>query len=136
GSHRGPIYDHHEDGVFCGAISEEAAADVLAGAVPLIAPAGSVSFHHARTLHGSDVNRSGGDRRLLLFEVMAADAWPIAGTSARWIDWDEYHGRLLCGEEPTVPRMAAVPLRPPVPSKAATSIFAYQQRASSAYYAG
>ena len=137
GSHRGPVHSHHSEGLFCGAVDTATAQTALAEAVPLIAPAGSVSFHHARTLHGSETNRSGADRRLLLFEVAAADAWPLAGSSARWVDWEEFHGRLLCGAEPEAPRMTAVPIRLPQPAhKNAGSIFAFQALGQHRYYAG
>lgn len=136
GSHRGPLYSHHNEGLFCGSVDTEVAQEAAHQAVPVIAPAGSVSLHHARALHGSDINRSGADRRLLLFEVVAADAWPLAGSSARWTDWAEFHGRLLCGDEPEVPRMAAVPIRPPQPAhQNAGSIFAYQKLGGQHYYA-
>ena len=136
GSHRGPLYNHHSDGLFCGSVDTAVAADALKHAAPVIAPAGSVSFHHARALHGSDVNRSGADRRLLLFEVMAADAWPLAGSSARWVDHDEFRSRLLCGDEPEVPRMESAPIRPPQPAhQNAGSIFAFQKLGQHRYYA-
>jgi len=137
GSHRGPVYSHHSEGLFCGAVDAAVAREALKRAVPVTAPAGSVSFHHVRMLHGSDVNRSGADRRLLLFEVAAADAWPLAGSSARWVDWPEFHGRLLCGEEPEAPRMEAVPIRLPQPAhQGAGSIFAFQKLGKHRYYAG
>src|SRR5215475_2287208 len=72
GSHRGPIYDHHEDGVFIGAIDVAATGCDVSGAVPLIAPAGSVSIHHARLVHGSAANTSGAQRRFLLNQYRAA----------------------------------------------------------------
>ncbi|EDP62682.1 phytanoyl-CoA dioxygenase family protein [alpha proteobacterium BAL199] len=128
GSHRGEVYSHHRDGWFCGAVDRATTERLLPSAVPFHAPAGSVSFHHARALHGSDINRSGGDRRLLLFEVMAADAWPLAGASGKFTSFEEWHERLLCGEEPERPRMTSVPVRlPQPPAPVATSIFALQR---------
>ena len=47
--------------------------------MPLTGPAGSMSFHHVRTLHGSAQNTSSRDRHLLLYEYAAADAWPLIG---------------------------------------------------------
>lgn len=136
GSHRGPVYSHHSDGLFCGAVDGEAARQAAARAVPVTGPAGSVSFHHVRLLHGSDVNRSGADRRLLLYEVMAADAWPLAGSHARWVDLEEFRSRLLCGEEPAQPRMADVPVRLPLPKpEGPGSIFAFQKSGKNRLYA-
>ena len=79
-SHRGPIHDHHADGAFCGGIDLERTPVDLSGAVALTAPAGSITIHHARLVHGSAVNRSARQRRILFFEYAAADAWPLAGT--------------------------------------------------------
>ena len=79
GSHRGPIFDHHADGVFCGAM-DPANRDVDFGtAIPLTGKAGSITVHHVRAVHGSAPNISDRDRRLLLFQFRAADAWPMLG---------------------------------------------------------
>src|SRR5439155_35604 len=53
GSHRGPVHDHHVDGRFCGAIDPVVAGLDCSGAVELLAPAGSVTLHHVRMVHGS-----------------------------------------------------------------------------------
>ena len=76
GSHQGPIYDHHQDDYFIGAISPHRDGIDLSGAVPLELAAGDMSIHHVRTLHGSAPNTSDKARRFLLFEYAAADAWP------------------------------------------------------------
>ncbi len=116
GSHRGPILDHHGKGGFSGAI---AASAVDAGrAVALTAPAGSISLHHVRLVHGSDLNRSSRDRRLLLYEITAADAFPIMGALSKLPSIDEYDSRLLCGEPTLEPRLAPVPVRIPQPAPA------------------
>ena len=53
GTHRGEIFNHHgPDGYFCGAIDPETAALDFNQAVACEGPAGSVTFHHARTVHG------------------------------------------------------------------------------------
>ena len=88
-SHLGPIHDHHADGAFCGGIDLARTPLDLSGAVALTAPAGSVTIHHARLVHGSAVNRSERPRRLLFFEYAAADAWPLAGTESL-DDLDEF----------------------------------------------
>jgi phytanoyl-CoA hydroxylase len=111
GSHKGPIWDHHADGRFCGAM-DPAACDVdFAKAVPLTAPAGSMSFHHVRAVHGSAQNTSDKPRQLLLFEFAAVDAWPLMGVK----DFDEFNSRIVAGEETIVPRLADVPVRMPLP---------------------
>jgi hypothetical protein len=46
-------------------------------AVALAGRAGSITVHHAQPVHGSAVNTSNKDRRPLLFQFRAADAWPL-----------------------------------------------------------
>lgn len=46
GSHRGPIHDHHSDGVFVGAMDLTASGYNIKDAVALTGPAGSISIHH------------------------------------------------------------------------------------------
>src|SRR6202011_507507 len=58
GTHKGPVYDHHVDGCFSGAIDPSAVDLDFSQAVPLTAPAGSMSFHHVRLVHGSAQNTS------------------------------------------------------------------------------
>jgi phytanoyl-CoA hydroxylase len=116
GSHTGPIHDHHFSGRFCGAMDTTTAGGFDYGkAVKLLAPAGSVTLHHARTVHGSAPNTSGASRNFLLYEAMAADAWPLAGTFAPFSDLDEFNSRMLCGEPTLQPRLEAVPVRIPLP---------------------
>jgi len=115
GSHRGPVYDHHAEGRFCGGIDPATTQLDASGAVALTGPAGSITLHHVRLVHGSDLNRSGRDRRFMLYEMSAADAWPLHGTSSPFTDLEEYNSRLLCGEPTTLPRMQALPVRIPLP---------------------
>lgn len=113
GSHRGPVYSHHSaDGRFCGSIDPGELADAIPNAVPATGPAGSMSFHHVRTLHGSAQNVSDRPRNLLLYEVAAADAWPLSGVK----DLTAFDANLITGHGPTiVPRLADVPVRMPLP---------------------
>ena len=52
GSHRGPVYDHHVDGVFAGAFIPTEVGLNPSDAVELKGPAGSISIHHGRIVHG------------------------------------------------------------------------------------
>jgi phytanoyl-CoA hydroxylase len=114
GSHLGPIFDHHDDeGFFCGAIDPGRGEVDFSRAVKLTGPAGSITVHHARTVHGSATNTSGRPRRLLLHQYRAADAWPIMGVP----DYQAYRAMLLCGEE-CEPRLTPVPVRLPLPPAA------------------
>ncbi len=109
GSHKGPVLDHHQDGRFAGAVTDPAFDDSTAEKVEL--PAGGISLHHVRALHGSLPNRSPNPRRLLLFEYCAGDAWPLRGA-----DWEAYCNAFVRGEPSTQPRLAAVPVRLALPA--------------------
>jgi phytanoyl-CoA hydroxylase len=111
GSHRGPVFDHHAEGHFCGAMDPERGEVDFSSAVKLTGPAGSITVHHARTVHGSATNSSGKPRRLLLHQYRAADAWPLLGVA----DFSQYGGLLVCGEDTLEPRLERVPVRLPLP---------------------
>jgi phytanoyl-CoA hydroxylase len=116
GSHHGPVHDHHgPDGRFCGAIDPAAAAIDFARAVPCLGPAGSITIHHVRLVHGSATNFSGRERRFLLFQYRAADAWPLLGFKDGIEKFDEL---LLVGQPTVEPRLAPVPVRLPLPPAA------------------
>jgi ectoine hydroxylase-related dioxygenase (phytanoyl-CoA dioxygenase family) len=110
-SHRGPTFDHHADGYFCGAIDPAAISDEIARAVPLTGRAGSMSFHHVRLVHGSAQNVSSLPRTLLLYEYAAADAWPLIGIPSL----ADFDARLITGEPTVEPRMVPAPVRMPLP---------------------
>ena len=115
GSHKGPIHDHHDDGVFAGGMDMKRCGLDPADAVPLTGPAGSISIHHARIVHGSAQNLSDSPRRLMFFEVMAADAFPVMGGMTRFADIEAYDELMLCGVPTLAPRLADVPIRIPQP---------------------
>src|SRR5438445_3683766 len=64
GSHRGPILDPRQDGVFVGAIDVEREGVDVPGAVPVTVGAGDITLHHARMLHASAPNTSSFPPRL------------------------------------------------------------------------
>lgn len=115
GTHTGPIYDHHAEGVFAGGF------DVLdtdlrsKNPIEINGQAGSISLHHARLVHGSARNISNSTRRLLFFEILVADAFPIMGGMTRFGDIAEYNARMLCGKATLSPRLSDVPVRIPQP---------------------
>jgi len=113
GSHLGPVYDHHgADGRFCGAIDPVACDLDVSRAVLCLGRAGSITIHHVRAVHGSGTNFSDRERRLLLFQYRAADAWPLLGFAAGMEKFDEL---LFVGEPTITPRLAPVPVRMPLP---------------------
>lgn len=131
GSHCGPVLDHHQDGVFVGAIDPGTAPVDLDRAVPVQLRAGGVSLHHGRTLHGSAANQSGGSRRLLLLDLAAADAWPLfRGVD----DLGAFDADIVCGKPTLQPRLAPVPVRLPLPLPQGT-IFELQAAARSKAFA-
>ena len=135
GTHRGPVYDHTANGFFCGAVSEKVAETLPRKTEVITGTAGTVTFHHARLLHASIANPSIHPRRLLLYEVMAADAWPLAGCSAFFESWDSMNERMVIGEQSSSPRLIDVPVRMPQPEPSKrTSIFQLQRDGSDQYY--
>ncbi|HAA76776.1 TPA: phytanoyl-CoA dioxygenase [Candidatus Latescibacteria bacterium] len=109
GSHKGPIYDHHYEGHFSGAITDTRFDDK--GAAPVELKAGGISIHHARAIHGSTPNRSQFSRRLLLFQYCAIDAWPLAQS----YDWEKFNATIVRGEPMNEPRVEPIPVRMPLP---------------------
>jgi ectoine hydroxylase-related dioxygenase (phytanoyl-CoA dioxygenase family) len=132
GTHTGEVWNHHgEDGRFAGLIDPDLIRAEIDRAIPCMGPAGSMSFHHVRALHGSALNTSDRPRNLLLYEVAASDAWPLMGVK----DFAEYDSRLLSGPSITTPRLAPVPVRMPLPPALRQgSIYETQSAASKSYF--
>ena len=131
-THRGPVYDHHSDGYFCGAMDPEACGLDFSKAMPAVGRAGSMSFHHVRAVHGSAQNTSDKPRVLLLYEFAAADAWPLSGVP----DLAAFDSRIVAGEPTIVPRLTDVPVRMPLPpAPRQGSIYENQTTAKSRYFA-
>ncbi len=129
GSHKGPVFDHHTDGYFSGAM--DPAELELSRAVPCVGRAGSMSFHHVRTVHGSAENVSDKPRTLLLYEFAAADAWPLAGVA----DLAAFDSLLVAGRSTIEPRVTPVPVRMPLPpSPRQGSIYENQLTAKTRYF--
>jgi ectoine hydroxylase-related dioxygenase (phytanoyl-CoA dioxygenase family) len=112
GSHKGPVFDHHAEGAFCGAMDPARGDCDYASAVPLTGRAGSITLHHVRAVHGSAPNLSNKERRLLLFQYRAADAWPLLGFPG---GIEAFDAQLLAGAPSLAPRLADVPVRLPLP---------------------
>ena len=131
GSHKGPVYDHHVDGVFAGAFIPQEVGLNPKNTVELKGPAGSISIHHGRIAHGSAVNTSSRSRRILFYEMMAADAFPINGSLTPWNGIEDYNTRMLCGEPTINPRLKDIPIRIPQPQPdtgGPTSIYEIQKK--------
>ena len=112
GSHKGPIYDHHANGVFCGAIDVVRTRLDLSSAREIHGAAGAITVHHARLIHGSAINGSNRARRVLFYVYAAADAWPLMGID----DLQLFDRMMVQGNTSLEPRMEAVPVRIPLPA--------------------
>jgi ectoine hydroxylase len=126
GSHNGPLYDQYNDkGQWTGCLSDKDIGKLdTSKAVYMEGPAGSLTIHNCRTVHGSLPNDSTADRPLFLVTLTAADAFAytpnpikskyehvhVRGKPAKWAHHD--------------PRPCLVP---PDWSGGYTSIFALQQ---------
>lgn len=106
GSHKGPIYNHYQNDVFVGAITDPNFKPD--NAVPIEVKAGGITIHHTRTLHASAPNVTGQSRRLFLLQYCAADALSPSPIT----DWNAFDAAILRGEPVREPRYADVP---PVP---------------------
>lgn len=132
GSHRGPVYSHHSDGVFCSAIDPERDPLEYHRAVPLTGKAGMVSLHHARTIHGSALNTSARARRLLIYQYGATDAWPLTGG----LSLDAFRETVVRGDPAVQPRMEALPVRLPLPvAPNYDGLYTSQENARNRYFA-
>jgi phytanoyl-CoA hydroxylase len=132
GSHKGPTYDHHANDVFCGAMNPENQDVDFAQAMPLLGNAGSITVHHVRAVHGSAPNVSDRDRRLLLFQFRAADAWPILGFPA---GIEKFNDLMVAGET-REPRLSPAPVRLPLPPASRQgSLYENQKGMTSRFFA-
>ena len=135
GSHRGPLHDHHaKDGYFVGGFDPHKAGVDVSKAVPLVGPAGSITIHHVRAIHGSALNTSDRDRRLLLLQYRAADAWPLLAEEQKPM---EDYDRMMVAGKPREPRLADAPVclpRHPPTYKPGAGIYAMQKAAESKFF--
>jgi ectoine hydroxylase-related dioxygenase (phytanoyl-CoA dioxygenase family) len=133
-SHRGPVLSHHANDVFCGAVDPDDPDFHLDRAVTLTGKAGSMTVHHARTLHGSAPNISDRARMILFYEVAKGDAWPILGSGSYFHGlgqarfWQDLQDRTITGTPVLEPRVEAVHVRMPLPpAPDSSSIFKTQK---------
>jgi phytanoyl-CoA hydroxylase len=132
GSHKGPIWDHHgPNGRFCGAMDPARCEIDLSRAAPCLGKAGSITVHHVRAVHGSATNFSGRERRFLLYQYRAADAWPLLGLKE---GIEKFDAQLLVGEPSLAPRLTDVPVRMPLPPAEHQGSIYENQRASGRRY--
>ncbi len=138
-THKGPILSHHNDeGFFVGGIEDAAHRCDLDKAVPIYGCAGSMSVHHVRAIHGSSLNLSGKPRRILFYEISAADAWPLWSdvTGLKYRNFEHFRQMMIVGDVTIEPRMEAVPVRMPGPWKdgKVDGIFAVQTQGKQRHF--
>ena len=93
--------------------------------------AGDMLIFHSRAVHGSPANRSNRQRRLSIWEMTAADAWPLAGLRD---GYDEFQRRVIRGQGSLVPRLQDVPVRMPYPTAVHAGSIYENQRAMGRQY--
>lgn len=129
GSHKGPMYSHYDgDGAWVGAIGiEKLDAAMIDSAVQITGPAGSVSVHHALTLHYSAPNHSDTNRPALVITYSAADAIPYTAPPYR----SSHYGQIVRGVEPGIAHHDEMTMiLPPDWTHGYTSIFRHQDTPS------
>ena len=119
GSHRKELYDHHDGGSFVGKINHKKEKLNINKAISLIGQAGTVTFHHVRTIHGSGLNLTLNKRPLILFGYVAVDSWPLTYDSGSSEDPNsnlEIYNKLIIKGKPTLyPRIEKTPIKIPLP---------------------
>lgn len=111
GSHKGPVFNHFQEDVFAGAVTDPNFEPHPVA--PLQLNAGDISIHHGRLLHASAPNKTPDrPRRLYLLQYCAADCWPQPVSPE---ELEVFKTQMLRGELPESPRHADIP---PVPRPA------------------
>ncbi len=128
GSQDGPLFDlYDQSGQWTGNIRDEDLPQVATGRAEYLGgPAGSITVHNCRSIHGSPPNESPRPRPLLLCAYSAADALPITNLTAG----GRYAECVVRGKPARWARFDPRPvLMPPDWSKTGyKSIFEHQQR--------
>lgn len=92
----------------------------------MVGPAGSLTLHNCRTLHGSPANSSDKGRPLLLYVLTSGDAFPYTPNP---IPSPRYDGAMIRGERPRYADIDPTTCEvPPDWSLSYSSIFALQQK--------
>ena len=120
GSHLKAVLNHHgKDNNFIGKINTKRSKINVKKNVSLMGSAGTVTFFHCRTIHGSGLNYTSNNRPLLLFCYRACDAWPLIndGNPHHDTNFQNYEKNIIFGKKSLVPRCKEVPVIIPLPKK-------------------
>ena len=126
-SHKQKIFSHHnKNKEFVGKICEKINSK---NKKSLTGKAGTVTFHHVRTVHGSGLNLKNSKRPLMLFGYTNTDAWPLTvDASINPNDnFKKYNECIIVGKKTLVPRFEKIPLIIPLPKKN-VSIYQLQKK--------
>ncbi|MCY4114984.1 MAG: phytanoyl-CoA dioxygenase family protein [Chloroflexi bacterium] len=126
GSHNGPLFDlYNDDGTWNGALSDADAANLdLENVEYMTGPAGSLTIHNCRTVHGSPPNQSDTGRPLLLYAYSSADAFTYTYNPIM----SSFYGTIVRGEPARYAHHDPRPCQiPPDWSGGYQSLFATQQ---------
>ena len=130
GSHKGELFNQYgPDGEWVGCLQEADVARVDVGSAEyLMGPAGSVTIHNCRAIHGSKKNMSATGRPLLLNAYSAADAFTYTPNAIK----SPHDGEIVRGKTALWAHHDPRPcLVPPDWSGGYTSIYALQQEEGS-----
>ena len=130
GSHKGPLFNqYNEDNQWIGCLSDKDVMQLdMSRETYLPGPAGSITIHNCRTVHGSRINRTDRPRPLLLNAYAAANAMTYTFNPAR----SKYDQQIVRGQTARWARHDPEPcLLPPDWSGGYTSIFTLQQQEES-----
>jgi ectoine hydroxylase len=125
-SHKGELFDEYNAaGDWVGCLSDADAATIEADKIKYLpGPAGSITIHNCRTIHGSKPNAADEGRPLLLNVYSAADAFPYTFNPLN----SDFAGRIVRGQPARQAHHDPRPCQvPPDWSGGYTSIFALQQ---------
>jgi phytanoyl-CoA hydroxylase len=123
GSHKDKVWDHHQDGLFVGAVTDPTFQPD--DAVSVTVKAGGITLHHVRMVHGSKPNESDKPRRMFFIGFYATDAWPLIPTGYSIEEMDKC---IVRGEPTLEPRMKNLPVRLSLPRVEGGSIYAQQEK--------
>ena len=128
GSHKGPIYDHYDmQGNWCGHINDDDVNKLDLGSIQYLkGPAGTITVHHCRAVHGSLPNNHPTlARPFLLFAYSSSNCLPLMSYNQP----SKYNGFIVRGKNALYPLFDGEPCKlPPVNSKSSIrSIFQSQR---------
>ncbi len=130
GSQKGPLFDqYNEENQWVGCLSKKDVMQLdMSRETYLSGPAGSITIHNCRTVHGSKINRTNRPRPLLLNAYAAANAMTYTFNPTR----SRYDQKIVRGQAARWARHDPEScLLPPDWSGGYTSIFALQQQEES-----